>query len=53
MCPSKLKEAGGELRLAGAEGQVKAILEMTSVDKIVALYPNKEKALEALAGRAA
>jgi len=53
MCSSKVKEAGGELRLAGAEGHVKAILEMTGVGKIVALYPNRAAALEGFAGRAA
>jgi len=53
MCSSKVKEAGGELRLAGAEGHVKAILEMTSVGKIVALYQNRADALEGFAGRAA
>jgi anti-anti-sigma regulatory factor len=52
MCSSKLKEADGELRLAGAEGHVKAILETTGVDKIVALYSNKAKALKGFAGRA-
>lgn len=53
MCSSKVKEAGGELRLAGAEGHVKAILEITGVGKIVALYPNKAHALEGFTGRAA
>jgi len=53
MCSSKVKEAGGELRLAGAEGHVKAVLEITGVGKIVALYPNKAHALEGFAGRAA
>jgi anti-anti-sigma factor len=52
MCSSKVKEAGGELRLAGAEGHVKAILNMTGVGKIVALYPNRADALEGFAGRA-
>jgi anti-anti-sigma factor len=53
MCSSKVKEAGGELRVAGAAGHVKATLEMTGVDKIVALYPNKVQALSGFAGRAA
>jgi len=53
MCSSKVKESGGELRIAGAEGHVKAILKMTGVGKIVALYPSRADALEGFAGRAA
>jgi anti-anti-sigma factor len=53
MCSAKVKETGGELRIAGAEGHVKTVLKITQVDKIVAVYPSKSEALEGFAGRAA
>jgi hypothetical protein len=53
MCSGKVKEAGGELRVAGAEGHVKAVLKITEVGKILALYPSSADALEGFAGPAA
>jgi len=35
----QLKKAGGELRVAGAGGQVEQVLKMTNVDQIVVLHP--------------
>ena len=53
MCSGKVKEAGGELRVAGAQGHVKAVLDITAVGRIVALCPTVSEALEGLAGTAA
>jgi anti-sigma B factor antagonist len=35
----QMKKAGGELRVAGANGHVEQLLKMTSVDQIVGLHP--------------
>jgi len=35
---AQVKNAGGELRLAGASGHVEQVLKMTSVDKVVPLH---------------
>src|SRR5262245_31152750 len=53
MCAGKVREAGGELRVAGAQGHVKTVLTMTEVGKILALYPSRADALEGFAGAAA
>jgi anti-anti-sigma factor len=53
MCSGKLKEAGVELRVAGARGHVQTVLTMTQVGKILALYTNRADALEGFAGAAA
>lgn len=53
MCAGKVKEAGGELRFAGAEGHVKTVLKITEVGKILALYPSRAEALEGFSGTAA
>jgi anti-anti-sigma factor len=53
MCSGKMKEAGGELRIAGAEGNVKTVLKTTEVDKILALYPSSAEALVGFADAAA
>ncbi len=34
----RMKEAGGNLRLAGCNGHVEKMLRLTSIDKIVPLY---------------
>jgi anti-sigma B factor antagonist len=39
MSAGQLKEAGGELRVAGASGHVEEVLKMTNVHQIVALHP--------------
>lgn len=36
---AKIKKEGGELRIAGATGVVSEILQMTSVDKLVRIFP--------------
>jgi anti-anti-sigma factor len=40
----QVKEAGGELRLAGINSHVEHILKMTSIDKVVAWKPNVTEA---------
>jgi anti-anti-sigma regulatory factor len=42
--PAKLKQAGGELRLAGANKHVEQVLKLTSVDKLVAWNPTVTEA---------
>ena len=42
MC--QLKKAGGELRIAGAQGMVRQIIEMTNVNRLVELYSTATKA---------
>jgi len=44
MAASHMKKAGGELRLAGANGHVEHILKMTHLDQIVGLRPTTELA---------
>jgi len=43
-CFSKLKKAGGDMRLAGAAGKVESVLKMTQVDKVVRFFPTVETA---------
>jgi anti-sigma B factor antagonist len=43
-CLSRLKVAGGTLRLAGATGMIQGILKLTQVDRLMKIYPT---ALEA------
>ena len=40
----QMKQAGGQLRVAGATPHVEQILKMTSVDQIVPLHPNTDAA---------
>lgn len=46
MCHTKLKKAGGALHIAGARGMVEQTLEITSVNKIVRLYPTAADAAQ-------
>jgi anti-sigma B factor antagonist len=46
MCHAKLKKAGGALRIAGAQGMVEAMLDLTSVNKIVRFYPTAAEAAQ-------
>jgi anti-sigma B factor antagonist len=46
MCSTKLKRAGGELRVAGAQGIVEQVLKLTNVDRILTLDPTPEAAAE-------
>jgi anti-sigma B factor antagonist len=39
MSAGQLKEAGGELRVAGATGHVEQVLKMTNVHQIVGVHP--------------
>lgn len=41
----QLKKAGGELRVAGANGYVESVLKMTNLDQIVALHPTAAAAV--------
>lgn len=43
-CFGRLKKAGGELRLAGVQGQVKGIFSMTQLDTIMQFFPSAEAA---------
>jgi anti-anti-sigma regulatory factor len=46
MSAGQMKEAGGELRLAGPNQHVEQVLELTSIDKLVTWIPTvKEAAL--------
>jgi len=47
MVAGKMKEAGGKLRLAGANKHVEQTLKMTSVDRIVPLHPTAVAAIAA------
>jgi anti-anti-sigma factor len=53
MCSGRVREAGAELRFAGAEGHVKSILKITEVGKILSLHPTTLEALEGFASTAA
>jgi anti-sigma B factor antagonist len=39
MCYAKMKKAGGSLRIAGVSGMVEETLKITSVDRLIDLYP--------------
>jgi anti-sigma B factor antagonist len=41
---AKIKKEGGEMRISGATGVVGEILQMTSVDKLVKIYPTASAA---------
>jgi len=44
MCHAKLKKVGGALHISGAHGMVEETLHLTSVNKIVPLYPTSAEA---------
>lgn len=46
MSAGRVKEAGGELRVAGATGHVEQVLKLTNVDQIVRLHPTTVAASE-------
>lgn len=48
-CFSRLKRAGGALRLAGAQGMVEGTLKMTQVHRVIAIFPTAAEAAEGLA----
>ena len=43
-CLSRLKVAGGTLRLAGATGMIQGILKLTQVDRLMKIYPTAREA---------
>ncbi len=45
-CYSRLKSAGGALRLAGCTGMVESSLKITKVDKVLEIFPNAAAAAE-------
>jgi anti-sigma B factor antagonist len=45
-CYSKLKNAGGMLRLAGCNGMIDSSLKLTKVDKVIAIFPTASAAAE-------
>jgi anti-sigma B factor antagonist len=44
VCQGKVTREGGELRIAGATGIVDEVLKMTSVNKLVHLFPTVSEA---------
>jgi anti-anti-sigma regulatory factor len=40
----RLREAGGSFRMAGAQGAVLRVLEITDLDKVIPMDPNLEAA---------
>jgi anti-sigma B factor antagonist len=45
-CFSRLKKAGGAMRLAGVQGMVDGVLKLTLVDRLVKVYPTALEASE-------
>src|SRR5580692_7351955 len=45
-CYSKLKSAGGMLRLAGCNGMIDSSLKLTKVDKVIGIFPTASAAAE-------
>jgi len=43
-----LLKAGGGLKLAGAKGMVRSVLEMTQVDKVISIFPTANEAVDSL-----
>ena len=52
VCVSMLEQAGGRIAIAGAAGQVKELLTLTHVDRVVSIYPDLPSARSALSGAA-
>lgn len=45
-CYSRLKNAGGALRLAGCNAMIASSLKLTKVDKIIDIFPTAETAAD-------
>ena len=45
-CFSKLKNAGGMLRLAGCTGMIESSLKLARVDKVIGIFPTASTAAE-------
>lgn len=43
-----LMKKGGGLRVAGAKGMVRSVLELTQVDKVIGVFPTASEALDNL-----
>ena len=48
-CFSRVRGAGGTMRVACGQGTVREVLRMTQVDQILGLYPTAQAAQESLA----
>ena len=46
-CLSKLKRAGGSLRLAGLKPMVAGVFKLTKLDSVIAIYPSVAEAAQA------
>jgi anti-sigma B factor antagonist len=44
LCFSRLKKAGGTLRLAGAKGMVETVLKLTQIHRAIDMFPSVEEA---------
>lgn len=51
-CNGMVKDAGGQLYLAGVIERVRAVLKMTSVDNVLTVSPSREEAISSLAAGA-
>lgn len=47
MCSARLKKAGGDLRVAGAQGLVSDVLRITRIDSIVPMHSTSAEAAQA------
>ena len=52
-CFGKASRAGAQLHVAGANGKVMEVFEITHIDKVIRFFPNADSACEALASPAA
>jgi anti-sigma B factor antagonist len=43
-CLKAARQAGGDLRIAGVQPQVKMVLSLTSMDRVLTAYPSAEEA---------
>jgi anti-sigma B factor antagonist len=43
---TKVKNAGGNLRLAGVKGMLEGVFKMTQVHKVIEIFPNAEAAAQ-------
>ncbi|MFL4477575.1 STAS domain-containing protein [Paeniglutamicibacter sp. ORCA_105] len=43
-CLKAARQAGGDLRIAAVQPQVKMVLELTSMDRVLTAYPSAEEA---------
>ena len=48
MCSSKVKGAGGQLRVAGSRGMVDEVLRRTRIDSIVPFHTSRDLAAQSL-----